>query len=151
LRGSGNRPLRNKLTVHLHCRKNCAGLLLQCNKRYVSTGSKYERVTPMKHVALNAMILGLAVVAAPCNAAIVVQTDRPDDAAAVFTVDSTGWEVAPPPAPVATSDPIDTIGTTLTSYAAMLPVPADWILLVTGFGVIGYAMRSRKRSRVSFN
>ncbi len=106
----------------------------------------------MKHVALNAMILGLAVAAAPCNAAIIVQTDQPDDAAAVFTVDSTGWEVAPPPVPDATSsDPVDAIGTTLTSYAAMLPVPADWILLVTGFGVIGYAMRSRKRSRVSFN
>ncbi|MES2290507.1 MAG: hypothetical protein V4530_12295 [Pseudomonadota bacterium] len=106
----------------------------------------------MKHVALNAMILGLTLAATPCNAAIVVQTGQSDDAAAVFTVDNTGWDVATPPAPAAaSSDPVDAIGTTLTSYAAMLPVPADWILLVTGFGVIGYAMRSRKRSRVSFN
>ncbi len=104
----------------------------------------------MKRFALSVTTLGLLFAAASADAAVVVETAANATHGDIFTSD-------PVVIPLSTDgkapseNAADAIGDTIATYAAMLPEPSEWVLLVAGFGIIGYAMRSRKRAHVSFN
>lgn len=104
----------------------------------------------MTHAAASAMTLGLMLIATPSSAAVVVQPNQAGEAQTIFAANDRSVPALMPDQPVG-GDTVTVIGDTFATYAAMLPMPSEWILLVTGFAVIGYTMRSRKRARVSFN
>lgn len=104
----------------------------------------------MKQAIINTTVLGALLAAAPVSAAIVVNPSEAADAQSLFVVDQSGPVTVPATAATAGAT-VDSIGNTLATYAAMLPIPTDWLLFVGGFALIGYAMRTRKRARVSFN
>ncbi|MEP6784470.1 MAG: hypothetical protein ABI898_01885 [Sphingomonadales bacterium] len=104
----------------------------------------------MRYYLLAAMALGFS--QAPAWAAVVIDSPKDNGAAFAFAPQDSksGPTVVPAPS-VEPSNPVEFLNDTFSSYASLLPEPSDWVLLVTGFAVIGYAMRSRKRGRVSFN
>jgi hypothetical protein len=110
-------------------------------------GSKRKHMTKMPACIFAVILAALAV---PAGAAVLLSGTTASDAAALSISNPANY-AAPANAPAVPEDPVDYLGNVLASYAAMLPIPADWVLLVTGFGAIGYAMRSRKRGRVNFN
>lgn len=104
----------------------------------------------MKQIIINVAVLGAMLAAMPAHAAIVVSPSHDVDAQPLVVVEQLR-SAAGPTAGTSVDAVVDSIGNTLATYAAMLPIPTDWLLLVGGFAVIGYAMRTRKRARVSFN
>ena len=107
----------------------------------------------MKHVAACAIAICLQMAAVPAaHAAVVMQAGPDKTVEALFVSDqASGWSLTQTDMRPAETAPVQWIGDSLATYAAMLPMPSDWLLLVTGFGVIGYALRSRKQTRVNFN
>lgn len=106
----------------------------------------------MKHLALGVMTMSLLSAAVPASAATVLQISENAARDEIFTKDYAPDVLATlRVAPAADGNAVDLIGNTIANYAAMLPEPSEWVLLVSGFGVIGYAMRSRKRAHISFN
>lgn len=104
----------------------------------------------MKRLALGITIASLASVMSPANAAILVQLPADVSHGDIF-LDEQMPTLSVSTSTASPDNAMDVIGNTIANYAAMLPEPSEWVLLVAGFGIIGYAMRSRKRAHVSFN
>lgn len=105
----------------------------------------------MKHLALGVMTVSLFSAAVPASAAAVLHISENAAGQEIFAKDYAPDALAVLSAPATDGNVADLIGDTIANYAAMLPEPSEWVLLVAGFGAIGYAMRSRKRAYISFN
>lgn len=106
----------------------------------------------MKPLAMGLMTVSLLSAIAPAHAATVLQTSGDSAQIEILAKDyAPGVLDAFQTSSGTTDNAVDVIGNTIANYAAMLPEPSEWVLLVAGFGAIGYAMRSRKRAYISFN